>query len=355
MRFAPTADQVELAAAVRDLLADACPPELVRTTWPPFPSEVGGTGPDEKARRGLWERLAALDLLGATLPDDAGGLGLTDVDLVLLLVEVGRAAVPLPVAETIAVLAPLLHEAGDPTGVLSGLVDGELVGTAELGGGPLPWGGCSDLALVRAADGLRLVDLRGAVPSPVATIDGSRAVVEAPDPTLGVLVSDDRRTVERAWLRGALAAAAQLVGLVHRQLDLAVAHAVQRRQFGVPIGSQQAVKHLLADVLLDVRFTLPVVQRAAVSLAGNSPDARAHVAAAKAMASRTAVRAGRATIQAHGAIGYTVEYDLHLYVKRAWALAGSWGNEAHHRAVVATALGLPPAVDPAALPWEATR
>ncbi|TFV64324.1 acyl-CoA dehydrogenase [Geodermatophilus sp. DF01-2] len=344
MRFAPTPDQLELAGAVRELLTDACPPEVVRTAW----------GPEgDKARTTLWRQLADLGLLGAMVPEDDGGLGLTEVDLVPLFVEVGRAAVPLPVAETVAVLAPLLAAHGSPE--LGPLVAGDLVGTAELAGsGILPWAGCSDRALVRSGAELRLVDLTGVDLEPVTTVDGSRAAARIPSVAGASLTADPAET-ERAWLRGALAAAAQLVGLAHRQLDLAVAHTRERKQFGVPVGSQQAVKHLLANVLLDLRFCVPVVQRAAVSLAAGAPEARAHVAAAKAMTSDMAGRTARSTIQAHGAIGYTVEYDLHLYVKRSWALAASWGNVAHHRAVVADSLGLPPAVDPSALPWEATR
>ncbi|RFU20506.1 acyl-CoA dehydrogenase family protein [Geodermatophilus marinus] len=344
MRFAPTPDQLELAGAVRELLADACPPEVVRAAWGP----EGDTG-----RTALWRQLADLGLLGAMVPEDVGGLGLTEVDLVPLFVEVGRAAVPLPVAETVAVLAPVLAGVGSTD--LAGLVAGDLVGTAELAGsGILPWAGCSDRALVRSGAELRLVDLTGVDLAPVVTVDGSRAAARTPS-VAGTSVTADPAELERAWLRGALAAAAQLVGLAHRQLDLAVAHTRERKQFGVPVGSQQAVKHLLANVLLDLRFCVPVVQRAAVSLASGAPEARAHVAAAKAMTSEMAGRTARSTIQAHGAIGYTVEYDLHLYVKRSWALAASWGDVAHHRAVVADSLGLPPAVDPSALPWEAAR
>jgi|tagenome__1003787_1003787.scaffolds.fasta_scaffold20973000_3 alkylation response protein AidB-like acyl-CoA dehydrogenase len=346
MRFALTAEQLELGSAVRDLLTGACPPEVVRDAW-------GADG--EKSRVALWRQLADLGLLGAMLPEEHGGLGLTEVDLVPLMVEVGRAAVPLPVAETAAVLVPLLHEAGDGDAVLLALVAGDLVATAELEGtGLLPWAGCSDRALVRRGTELRLLDLTGVPLEPVATVDGSRAATRTPDLD-GTAVNADPAALERAWLRGALAAAAQLVGLAQRQLDLAVSHTRDRRQFGVPVGSQQAVKHMLANLLLELRFCVPVVQRAAVSLAAGSPEARAHVAAAKAMTSRLAERAGRTTIQAHGAIGYTVEYDLHLYVKRSWALAGSWGSAARHRAVVADSLGLPPAVDPSALPWEAAR
>lgn len=346
MRFAPTTDQIELAGAVRELLTAACPPEVVRAAW----------GPDGgRTRTALWRQLADLGLLGAVLPEDDGGLGLSEVDLVPLFVEVGRAAVPLPVAETVAVLVPVLAAAPDLAPDLAALVAGDLVGTAELGGsGILPWAGCSDRALVRSGTELQLVDLTGLALESVPTVDGSLAAARVPG-TTGTVLSTDPAELERAWLRGALAAAAQLVGLAQRQLDLAVAHTRERRQFGVPVGSQQAVKHLLADVLLDLRFCLPVVQRAAVSLATGAPEARAHVAAAKAMTSAMAGRTARATIQAHGAIGYTVEYDLHLYVKRSWALAATWGGVAHHRAVVAGSLDLPPDVDPSALPWEAAR
>lgn len=337
MRFAPTADQLALAATVRELLADACPPAVVRAAWTGRPPS------------GLWQRLAELDLFGAMVPASAGGLGLDEVDLIGVFVELGRAAVPLPVAETTAVLVPLLAQLEHPA--VPALATGTEIGTVELSGAAvLPWGRCSDVALVRDGASARLVDLTGLALVPVPTVDGSRAAVATP--RTGTPVTDDPAVLGRAWLRGALAASAQLVGLAQRQLDLTVAYVRERRQFGVPVGSQQAVQHPLANALVELRFTMPVVQRAAVGLAAGSPDARALVAAAKAMASRMAEQVARAAIQAHGAIGYTVEYDLHLYLKRSWALAASWGSAAHHRAVVADSLGLPPAVDPSLPPWE---
>lgn len=354
MRFAHTTDQLELAGAVRELLTDACGPDVVRAAWSP-----DGTG----SRPKLWAQLAELDLLGAAVPEAGGGMGLTEVDLLPLFIEVGRAAVPLPVAETVGVLAPLLVEAGDPTGDLDALVSGGLVATAELavdggaaatGTGHLPWGGCSNRALVREGTTLRLLDLTGLSLPAVATVDGSRAATAMPAPGAGTVLEVAPEAVELAWLRGALWTSAQLLGLAQRQLDLAVAYVAERKQFGVPVGSQQAVKHQLADALLQLRFATPVVARAAVSLTARSPDARAHVSAAKAMTSRMAGRMARTTIQVHGAIGYTVEYDLHLYVKRSWALASAWGSEAHHRGVVAAALQLPPAIDESLLPWEAS-
>ena len=187
-------------------------------------------------------------------------------------------------------------------------------------------------------------------------MDGSRAAsTPCPRHGTGTVLDVAPDALERAWLRGALWTSAQLLGLAQRQLDLAVAYVAERTQFGVPVGSQQAVKHQLADALMELRFATPVVARAAISLRERSPQARAHVAAAKAMTSGMARRMARTTIQVHGAIGYTVEYDLHLYVKRSWALAAAWGSEAHHRDVVAAALDLPPAVDESPLPWEAPR
>lgn len=143
-----------------------------------------------------------------------------------------------------------------------------------------------------------------------------------------------------AFDRGALGTAAQLVGLGRRMLDLAVAYAGERHQFGAPIGSFQAVKHQLADAALRLRFAAPAVYGAAWSLATDGPTAGRDVSTAKALASDAARQAGRTALQVHGAIGYTVEADLHLFQKRAEALARTWGDAAWHRRRVAEALGL---------------
>ena len=135
-------------------------------------------------------------------------------------------------------------------------------------------------------------------------------------------------------------ARAQLVGVSRRLLDLTVGYVAERRQFGVPIGSQQAVKHHLADAALQLQFAAPAVYRAAWSLSTGDANASRDVSMAKAMASDAARLVGRKALQVHGAIGYTVEYDLHLYFKRAEALARSWGDAAWHRSRVADALGI---------------
>jgi alkylation response protein AidB-like acyl-CoA dehydrogenase len=105
-----------------------------------------------------------------------------------------------------------------------------------------------------------------------------------------------------------------------------LAHAGQRQQFGQPIGAFQAVKHHLATALVDVQFALPLVERAAISLATGDPDAAHHAAIAKAFAAEAVEAAASHAIQVHGAIGYTWECDLHLWMKRTWALSAAWGD-----------------------------
>ena len=143
----------------------------------------------------------------------------------------------------------------------------------------------------------------------------------------GVVVPDDRYGEPPA-----LAAAAQLLGLGHRMLALTVDYVKERKQFGVPVGSFQAVKHQLADCLKELAFARPVVWRAAHTL---DP---VHVSMAKAMASDAASFTARRALQCHGAIGYTVEYELHRYLKQTWVLARSYGDAAFHREQIAKEL-----------------
>src|SRR5690606_16408473 len=121
-------------------------------------------------------------------------------------------------------------------------------------------------------------------------------------------------------------------------LDMTVAHVREREQFGVPVGSFQAVKHHLADALRELAFARPAVHRAAHSMATGASTVTRDVSMAKAMASDAARFVGRQALQCHGAIGYTVEHDLHLYLKRTWALSSTWGDAAWHRDRVARAL-----------------
>jgi alkylation response protein AidB-like acyl-CoA dehydrogenase len=359
VHFAFTDDQLALRDAVRDLLAKECPAEVVRAAWPdgtdPHGARKGeGARADGERVDRVWSALAEMGVLGVAVPEAAGGLGMGPVDWVLVAEETGHAAVPHPFVETALVTAPLLAEVGDPEGALGELLSGERqAGVLPLGATTVAWGDRITHLLKLdwhpgASDGgpwvARRIDA-GVTMGP----DGRRDLADAIDPgrhlvELGAWRSvagiGDTTAVEAAFDRGALGTAAQLVGLSRRMLDLTVAYVAERRQFGVPIGSFQAVKHHLADAALRLELTAPAVHGAAWALATGSDTAGRDVSMAKALASDTARLVGRKALQCHGAIGYTTEYDLHLYLKRAEALARTWGDAAWHRRRVATALGL---------------
>jgi alkylation response protein AidB-like acyl-CoA dehydrogenase len=163
---------------------------------------------------------------------------------------------------------------------------------------------------------------------PHESVDGARRVFEV----RGTPAPVDDGMLEAAFVRGVVGTAAQQCGLAQRMLDLTAAYAKERRQFGVPIGSFQAVKHHLANARIALEFARPLVYRAAVTI---DP---VHAAMAKCKADDAALVTARAALQCHGAIGYTTEYDLHLYMKRAWALARSMGDGNRHRNRVAEAV-----------------
>ena len=123
-------------------------------------------------------------------------------------------------------------------------------------------------------------------------------------------------------------------------VDVTVDYVGQREQFGKVVGSFQAVKHHMSNALLAVEFARPMVYVAAYAVANATPHRDREVSIAKAMASDAADRVCRLALQCHGAIGYTFEYDLHLWMKRAWALSTAWGDAPFHQDRVATALGL---------------
>ena len=134
--------------------------------------------------------------------------------------------------------------------------------------------------------------------------------------------------------RAAAGTAALLIGLAERMLDMSAAYAKERHQFGKPIGSFQAVKHLLADARVALEFARPATYRAAWSLATAQPTLSHDASMAKAMASDAADLAARVALQVHGAIGYTWECDLHFFLKETWALSRAWGDAATHRRLV---------------------
>jgi alkylation response protein AidB-like acyl-CoA dehydrogenase len=211
--------------------------------------------------------------------------------------------------------------------------------STDLGGPNVPCAADADLLLLRNDSWLQEVPRGLAQLTPLDTVDGGRRAATV---TLGDAfvhaATDDPAVVDLALDRGALGTAAFLVGLGQSMLDLTVGYVTERQQFGVAIGSFQAVKHHLADAALALEFARPAVLRAAWSVAHDAPTRPRDVSMAKAMASDAAELVGRKALQCHGAIGYTVEADLHLSLKRTWALARAWGDSAHHTDRVSTHL-----------------
>lgn len=322
MYFGFTTDQRELRDGLREFLDGACPPEVVRAAW-----QVG-----QSPVRGLWKQLGEVGLLGLLVAEEAGGIGGTEIDLVLLLEECGRFAVPGPLAEHVAVVVPALTAAGAQQARQAAA--GELVAVAaERNAAAVRWIVDADLLVRIADDGLTLTsaaELR--IGEPRVSVDGSVTAaavdVRGSIPLVGPAPEVARR-------RAALSVAAQLLGLADRMIAMTAEYVKARSQFGVPIGSQQSVKHLLADALVALEHARPVVYRAGWVLATDAGAPDLAVSFAKVYATRAADTAARAALQCHGAIGYSWEHDLHLWMKRVWALSTAWGTTAEHEERVA--------------------
>lgn len=317
MRFALTEEQTEFRDATRSMLEATCPTSTVRAAW-------DHQQPLEPAP---WDGLSEMGVFSILVPESRGGMGLDENYLVPLLEEAGRVALPHPVIESATVAAPI---SGHPPGT---------VFATDLAGPVVANAIDAEIFLLRHETGLHAIPADAVELEPVESVDRARraARVLRWDPGSGELVDRDPGT---ALARGTLGAAAFLVGLSGRMLELAVDHVRDRHQFGVPVGSFQAVKHQLADALQAVSFARPPVRRAAWALSVSAPSWVHDVAMAKVMAGEAAERVGRIALQCHGAMGYTVEHDLHLFLKRAWALRRAWGDERHHRDTVGRAIGV---------------
>jgi alkylation response protein AidB-like acyl-CoA dehydrogenase len=319
MKFAPSLEQRDFVRSVAALLAAADTVGVARS-W-----AAGDTGPG----RSLWRKLADQGVLALGLAPEQGGFGATPVDLVLAFEQLGRAAVPGPYVESVAVLPALLSgtRAADR---LDAVAAGAVIATVAL-----------PPATPRALDG-QLADVvyvadAGALAT--AVIGASRRSVDATrrlvDVTAGELLTEIGDTGAAVNL-GTLATAAQILGLGAALLEKSTGYAVQRSQFGKVIGGFQAVKHALADVAIGLELARPLLFGAALAL--GTPDAARDVSAAKVACTDAAYRAARTALQVHGAIGYTAEYDLGLWLTKVRALTSAWGTQAEHRARVAAAL-----------------
>jgi Acyl-CoA dehydrogenase, C-terminal domain len=299
MKFAPDPEQLEFAHALRDMLASADVPSTVRA-W-----AAGDAAPGRK----LWARLIELGL-----PELAG----EPVGLVLAFEELGRAAVPGPWVESVAVL-PVLARDFD-TAAMTTLAMPPHVPFAL------------DAAVADAVyrvDGRTLAKAR--VSATRESVDQARLLADVePVEPLGEV--DPAPALDR----GALATASQILGAGVALLERATIYARQRSQFGKPIGSFQAVKHQLADAAVGLDLARPLLFGAALGL--DTCTAARDVSAAKVACTDAAYRAARTALQVHGAIGYTSEYDLALWLTKVRALTSAWGTQRMHRDRVMAAL-----------------
>jgi alkylation response protein AidB-like acyl-CoA dehydrogenase len=303
-------DQVDLRDGFRRQLAGICDRDVRRAAMN-YPGAVD---------RALWTRLAEAGVFALTAPETDGGLGAGQAEAVIIHEEIGRAAVPGPVVAT-AMAARALAGARDGSVVVTAAFASDTVRLVEHLAG-------SDLVAVASPE--RLVTV------PAARLlgpGGAQRLAEPLDPLTPVhhwngahwpegTVTITGREAESAWTTATLLTAATSVGLAAAALETATTYAQERRQFDRPIGSFQAVKHLLADALADTEIARAAVHVAAVSFdeAVAAGELRRLVAVARILASRAAQRAARAAIQVHGGMGYTWELDAHLLLKRALVL-----------------------------------
>ncbi|MEM8496497.1 MAG: acyl-CoA dehydrogenase family protein [Pseudomonadota bacterium] len=330
MDFTFSEDQILFRDSVREFLTNEVSAESLRARW-----DVPGGRSKE-----LWAALAELGLTGMLVSEANGGLGMNEIDFVLLAEECGRAALPEPLVDTVLVATPTLQEAGMDeilTAVASGRsavavqpTPGALVADAEF----------SDYLIVQEGSAVYLMKSADAKLELQESVDPGRQLYTVTwDASNATLLADgDDGTAMQFTLfnRGALGAAAQLLGLSQRMMELSVNYTSERQQFGKPIGSFQAVKHHMANVAVKTEFAKAPVYRAAYSVAHSLSDAAQHVSHAKLAATEAATQAAKNGIQVHGAMGYTWEVDLQIFMKRAWALSSAWGSRGEHKARVAS-------------------
>ncbi|AXI76293.1 acyl-CoA dehydrogenase family protein [Peterkaempfera bronchialis] len=367
MQTTTSDEREEFRRAVRGFLAQASTEDEVRRLM------ADPVGYD----RGTWQRLTGeLGLSALLVPESAGGQGLTPVEMAVVLEETGRSLLCAPAFSSAAVATLALRCADRSlTGpVLSGLaagstlatlasdqVPGRAVTAAEAPGGWRLSGAVTHVLDAHIAD-LLLVPVTAdgrvrlfAVGTGTEAVEVHRlSVLDLTRKQFRVdlsaapaqLLDDDFGAGLEAALDGAaILASAELLGAAGRCLELAVAYALEREQFGRPIGTFQAVKHLLADCLSAVEQMRAAVG-AAAEFAGpeSDPAERAEIASVvKSYCSEAAPRVAETLIQVLGGIGFTWEHPAHLYLRRIKSLEMMYGNAARHRARLARTLELEPA------------
>ena len=360
VHLAFTDEQEELRSTIRSVLVKECPPSLPR-------SIVEGTGDAD----GLWATMRALDWPGLTVPEADGGVGYGFVELAVLVEELGRVIAPGPLVPTVTQYVPFLREAGGGP-LLGPVAAGEVTGTVAVAEAPTGWAldgigttisnagvlagtkhhvlwpGADEVAVVaRQEDGdlaVVVVPAADVAVDEIVPLDKTRPVghlsfadvAVAPERVLACGTDAVRRALEEATV----ALAIETLGTCQVIFETALQYAKDRHQFGVPIGSFQAVKHRLADCYLSLERARALCYFAAACLAEDDPRRSEAAAMAKAASGDCQRFVAAEGIQLLGGIAYTWEHDQHLRVKRAMTGDLLFGTARRHREPVATAIGL---------------
>ena len=361
MDFSFSPDQQLLKNSARAFLDEHAKAAHVRALWddPRGESET------------LWKEMAQLGWLGLALPEEAGGSALGLVETAILQEELGRAACPSAYLPTVlaAMAVDRFGSAAQKNRWLPAIAGGSARATvalmereldwdlrsvqtrAEERGGKavltgvkqfVPWAHVADLILVPAVAGATVAvfavetSAPGVSVTPLTSMDPG---VRLSTVTLDGAVATEGRLPSGGALdfllqRGAVGASAEMLGAARRCLDMAVDYAKVREQFGQPIGSFQAIRHKCAEMLLEVENSFSAGYYAAWSLENGAEDGPLAASVAKAYVSDASRKVCGDAIQVHGGIGFTWEYDLHLYFKRAKALEPLYGDADYHRELI---------------------
>jgi alkylation response protein AidB-like acyl-CoA dehydrogenase len=327
MNFDFSDDQHAIKRTAKELLAERFKMERVR--------ELAEAGEYDEA---TWKELCELGWPGIFIGEEHGGQGLGTVELIILMEELGYALAPLPFLSN-AAAGLLIDAAGSDEQKerwLPGIASGEACGTVGIlkGDGEaklVPDADSADVIVLTGHEGARIVERGEAEVEPVDTMDATRRFArvraEGGDPLEGDRMPGLART--------AAALAAELTGIAQRAMEMSVEYARDRKQFGRPIGSYQAVSHRCAQMLLETEGARSASYYAA--WCGDDEPETLSLAAcmAKAYASDAGWRVCTSALQVHGGIGFTWEHDLHFFLKRAKVDAMLYGSAREHRDAVA--------------------
>ncbi|MFN5277232.1 acyl-CoA dehydrogenase family protein [Bradyrhizobium sp.] len=357
MNFDFSDEQKQMRDEARKFLSEQCPPKAVREV-------LDGKAPYDKS---LWKGLAEMGFLGIAIPEQFGGAGAGHLELCVIAEEMGRALAPVPFSSTLYLAAEALLIAGSDAQKqkwLPKIASGDAIGTLALfegkgnpspkavkvtaNGGvlngvkkPVADGAIADFAVVAARTGssgresdisLFIVDLKaaGVEVKSLTNIDLTRGQAEitfrnAKAEPLGA-AGEGWSVITQVLDRAAVLTAFEQVGGADRALEMGRDYALDRIAFGRPIGSFQAVKHMLADMYVSATLARSNCYYGAWALSTNAGELPEAAAAARISATQAFQHCAKNNIQVHGGMGFTWEFDCHMYYRRANAVALGLGS-----------------------------